>query len=101
SAARGALAWALISTSASPLALAQTEAPAYTSAGELIRPTDYRGWVYLTSGLDMFYGETAQAAGRPSVFDNVFVTRDAYAQFMRTGAWPDKSMFILELRRAE
>lgn len=76
-------------------------APAYTDGGELIRPTDYRGWVFLTSGLDMFYGELARAGARPSVFDNVFVTREAYAHFMRTGTWPDRTMFVLELRSAE
>ena len=81
--------------------VAQAQEPAYTDDGALIRPADYREWVYLTSGLDMFYGELARAQERPSVFDYVFVTREAYRQFMRTGTWPDKTMFILELRAAE
>jgi hypothetical protein len=80
---------------------AAAQAPAYAPNGELLRPADYREWVYLTTGLDMFYGPGARAADRPSVFDNVFVTRAAYQEFMRSGTWPDKTMFILELRRAE
>jgi hypothetical protein len=49
----------------------------------------------------MTYGPAQPAAGRPPLFDNVFVTRDAYAEFLRSGTWPDKTMFILEIRRAE
>lgn len=75
--------------------------PAYSSSGELIRPADYRDWVYVTSGLGMTYGTSQAAAGRPPMFDNVFVTRDAYREFLRSGTWPDRTMFILEIRRAD
>lgn len=77
------------------------ESPAYTNKGELIRPIDYREWVYLSSGLGMTYGPAQPAAGEPPMFDNVFVTREAYRDFMRSGTWPEKTMFILEVRRAE
>ena len=87
------------------IAPAAADAPAYNANGELLRPTDYRDWVFVTSGIDMFYGpEAAPAASepaRPSVFTNVFVTRPAYDEFMRSGTWPDKTMFILEVRSAE
>jgi Cytochrome P460 len=76
-------------------------APEYTSAGQVMRPLDYRSWVFLTSGLGMTYGPAQPAAGQPAMFDNVFVTREAYLAFMRSGTWPDKTMFILEGRRAE
>src|SRR5215471_936111 len=78
-------------------------APSFSSAGELERPADFREWIYLTTGLDMFYGPVASATRRDggSVFSNVYVTPDAYREFMRTGKWPEKTMFILEARRAE
>ena len=75
-------------------------APSFTAAGELIRPTDYREWVFVTSGLGMTYGSEQAAAARPPMFDNVFVTRAAYRAFVDTGRWPDKTMFILEIRRS-
>jgi hypothetical protein len=84
--------------------VAEAEAPAFNAAGELERPADFREWIYLTTGLDMFYGPaaTAPAGGdRPSVFTNVYVTPAAYREFMKSGTWPDKTMFILEARRAE
>ena len=78
-------------------------APSYNASGELARPADYREWIYLTTGLDMFYGPAAAAMRRDggSVFTNVYVTPDAYREFVRSGKWPEKTMFILEARRAE
>jgi cytochrome c553 len=39
-----------------------------------------------------------ETAERNPAFDNVFVTRAAYRSFLNTGKWPDKTMFVLELR---
>jgi hypothetical protein len=75
--------------------------PTYTGEGRLIRPLDYREWVYVTSGLGMTYGPAQQAGNRPPLFDNVFVNRTSYREFLSTGAWPDKTMFVLEIRRAD
>ena len=81
----------------------------YTSSGAVVRPADYREWVYLTSGLGMSYAPEAQATAaaaaaagqpRPPVFDNVFVNPSSYRAFLETGRWPDKTMFILEVRRS-
>jgi Cytochrome P460 len=91
-------AWAAV---ASSVLAQQPAAPAFTSAGQLVRPLDYRSWVFVTSGLGMTYGPAKPAEGQPPLFDNAFVTRDAYDEFLRSGAWPDKTMFILEGRRAE
>ena len=91
-------AWAAVAPSVSAQ---QPAAPAFTSAGQLVRPLDYRSWVFVTSGLGMTYGPAKPAEGQPPLFDNVFVTRDAYSEFLRSGTWPDKTMFILEGRRAE
>jgi hypothetical protein len=45
----------------------------------------------------MSYNPKAQAAGH-SVFDNVFVNPEAYAKFLQTGTWPDKTVLVLEAR---
>ena len=74
--------------------------PAYSPDGRMIFPRDYRSWVYLSSGLDMSYVEGAGASGM-SIFDNVFVNREAYAAFQKTGTWPDKTVMVLEARRGE
>ena len=74
-------------------------APEFTKDGRLVRPADYREWVYLSSGLGMTYGPVAEAnPARSPNFDNVFVTPAAYRSFLKNGTWPDRTMFILEVR---
>jgi hypothetical protein len=87
--------------SAAQTGAAPGQAPSYSSSGQLYRPTDYREWVYVTSGLGMTYGPAQAAAGQPPLFDNVFVTPAAYREFVNSGKWPDRTMFILEIRRAQ
>ncbi len=74
--------------------------PEYTSDGHLKLPEHYREWVYLTSGFDMSYNPTAQAAS-PHMFDNVFANPEAYKAFVETGRWPDHTVLVLESRSAE
>ncbi len=74
------------------------EAPRFTSDGELMRPANYREWIFLSSGLGMTYGFVERAANAAPRFDNVFVTPEAYKAFLETGTWPDKTMFALEIR---
>jgi hypothetical protein len=79
-------------------ALAQTDAPlAYTADGKMIFPKDYRSGVFLSSGFDMAYVE---GTSQTHIFDNVFVNREAYEGFVKTGAWPDKTVLVLEVRDA-
>jgi hypothetical protein len=73
--------------------------PEFTSSGELVRPKDYREWVFLSSGIGMTYSRPVPAGSDPA-FDNVFVEPSAYRQFVATGKWPDKTIFILENRKS-
>jgi len=77
-----------------------TDGLSYAASGQVQEPASYRDWVFLSSGLGMTYGPAAPAAGRPPLFDNVFVNPQSYRAFMSTGRWPDGTMFVLELRRA-
>ena len=91
------LLWTCLSLSARQ---ARLDEPNYTSDGQLKRPENYREWVFLSSGLGMTYGIGAPDAIRNQRFDNVFVTPQAYKSFLETGRWPDKTMFVLEVRSA-
>ncbi len=76
-----------------------SSAPVYTADGRLVFPANYREWIYLTTGMDMDYNPDPAMAGH-SMFDNVFVNPEAYKAFVATGAWPDKTMLVLEGRMA-
>ena len=79
------------------VAAATVSAPAYAANGDMLPPTNYREWIYLSSGVDMSY--TANPANM-TMFDNVFVNPEAYRSFVATGTWPDKTVLVLEVREA-
>jgi len=74
-------------------------APSYTADGQLVFPANYREWIYLSSGVDMSYFQNGSGMNH-SMFDSVFVNPEAYKSFLQTGTWPDKTMLVLEVRKA-
>jgi hypothetical protein len=74
---------------------ALASAPQFTTDGQLVRPKDYRRWIYLSSGLDMSYSPRADDGMH--MFTNVFVLPSSYDYYLAHGTWPDKTMFVLEL----
>lgn len=70
------------------------ERPQYSSDNQLLRPTDYRDWIFLSSGLGMSY---STQPGH-EMFTNVFVPQWAYREFLKSGKWPEKTMFVVEDR---
>jgi hypothetical protein len=81
---------------------AGADGPQYTNDGKLVRPANYREWIFLSSGSGMTYGPAAQSAhGEHPPFDNVFVNPSAYRSFLETGRWPDQTVFVLEVRASQ
>jgi hypothetical protein len=78
-----------LSLAATPAAQQPSAGPTYSSTGELLRPPDFREWIFLTSGLGMTYNApAANAPARPPAFTTVYVNPPAYRYFMQTGRWP-------------
>jgi hypothetical protein len=75
-----------------------SDQPKYTGDNRLLRPENYRDWVYLSSGLGMNYSPTP---GSHEMFTNVFVPRWAYQEFMKSARWPEKTMFVVEERESQ
>jgi Cytochrome P460 len=90
--AAGCLAYALPQDTKPPVAR-------FTPDNRLEFPTDYREWIFLSSGRGMTYGPSANPNG-PPLFDNVFVNPEAYREFLKSGHWPDRAVFVLEVRDA-
>jgi hypothetical protein len=72
--------------------------PQYDEKGNLVRPADYREWIFLSSGYGMNYSPTP---GSHDMFTNVFVPRWAYQEFLDSGKWPEQTMWVVEDRGAE
>jgi hypothetical protein len=96
----GVLAIRIAQRPAGTVHAAQATAPSYAKNGDMLPPSHYREWIYLTSGIDMSYTPKAADMGGMSMFDNVFVNPEAYRSFLATGTWPDKTVMILEGREA-
>ena len=85
--------------------LLKSATPAHSSepeySGEQMKlPENYRQWIYLTTGFDMSYNKAAMQMDH-HMFDNVFVNPEAYKAFLESGTWPDKTVLVLEARKAE
>jgi hypothetical protein len=72
--------------------------PQYDGEGNLLRPADYRDWEFLSAGYGMNY---SPAPGGHEMFTNVFVQRWSYEEFLKSGKWPEHSMFVIDERDAE
>ena len=68
--------------------------PQYTVDGKLLKPVNYRDWVFLTSGFGMNY---SSGSNPMPMFTNVFVNPESYRDFMQTGHWPDQTIWVVEL----
>ena len=77
----------------------ETQRPVPRYDGQnLIRPENYREWIFLSSGLGMNYTPSARD---DQMFTNVFVPQWSYRQFLASGKWPDKSIFVVEERASQ
>jgi hypothetical protein len=71
--------------------------PQYDAKGDLMRPADYREWMFLSAGYGMNYSPGPDSH---EMFTNVFVQRWAYDEFAKAGKWPEQTMFVIDERDA-
>ena len=91
-----AASWAYVLSAQTPASAG--DGPQYVAGSDkLVRPTNYREWVFLGSSLGLNYPAPGQAP-QPAAFENVFVNPSSYRAFMQTGKWPDKTIWVLEFR---
>ena len=69
--------------------------PHFAEGNQLLRPQDYREWMFVGSNLNMGYNEAPAPAS--SNFHNIYIQREAYKNFAATGAFPDKTMLVMEV----
>src|SRR5262245_61629847 len=90
------------------------QGPEYDEKGELKRPVGYETWVFVGSNLGLEYSDDvtkekpaekeAKEKKRPAKgvnFHNVYINPEAYAAYMKTGKFPEKTVLILDVFKAE
>jgi hypothetical protein len=92
-----------------------TERPSYTKDGELQVPAGYRTWVFVGADLSPEYKKDTPAAeisgpspagkdkadAKSNRLHNIYINREAYDSFIQKGEFPDPTMLVLEVFRAE
>lgn len=79
-------------------AAAQKYAPQYTDSGALKFPDGFREWIFVGTALGLTYGEHPSHPDEQK-FTNVYLTPPAYAEFRRSGTFPEKTMLALAVYR--
>ena len=72
--------------------------PQYTDGGELKLPSIFREWIFVGAALGLRYSEHGSYEDEEK-FTNVYITPPAYAQFQRTGTFPEKTMLAMAVYR--
>src|SRR5215470_18025739 len=83
-----------------PLVLCSEESkmpvPTYTDKGRLTRPEGYREWMFVGANLGMGYNEGQPANPRLN-YHNIYIQREAFKVYEKTGKFPDKTMLVMEV----
>ncbi len=79
-----------------------SDQPIFEGKDTLLRPGDYRDWVFVGSNLGLGYAtnprppQLAGQTGRPEMFHNLYINPSAYREYNRTGKFPEGTTMILE-----
>jgi hypothetical protein len=89
----------------------KTAAPEYDADGKLKMPTDFKTWVFVGASLGLDYQaevavgtsreKKAYDAARVGDFHNVYINPEAYAHYLETGKFPDKTVLVMDVYKAE
>lgn len=83
---------------------AAAEKPAAVFEGQdtLLRPDGYREWVFVGSSTGLNYSPNAAPSSATSRtdFKNVYINPSSYREFVKTGAFPEGTVMVLEIAQA-
>ena len=69
--------------------------PQYNDDGHLIRPTDFRTWIFVGASIGLSYFGKEEPKG-PGLFHHIYMQPEAYHHYVKTGEFPDKTMLVME-----
>lgn len=88
-----------------------TAAPEYDGDGKLKLPTDFKTWVFVGSSIGLDYRADVAANTtreqkpykneRVGDFHNVYINPEAYQHYLATGKFPDKTVLVMDVYKAE
>src|SRR3989475_73878 len=97
----GVVAWQAVATSQQQEP-PDDQLPRFAPGGQLLPPVGWEAWVMVGSSTGLSYAAAPPpaAGAAPGMFHNVYVQPWAYREFVRTGAFPERTMFVLAFYEA-
>ena len=80
--------------------------PVFESKTTLLRPVNYREWVFVGSSRGLSYAanppaQSQASSGMGEMYHNVYITPNAYREFAKTGKFPEGTMLAMEMASAD
>jgi len=76
--------------------------PAFEGKTTLVRPLNYREWVFVGSSRGLSYAQNPPATAPSSeMYHNVYITPEAYREFAKTGKFPEGTMLAMEMASSD
>lgn len=76
--------------------------PEYDQEGKLLRPTDFEKWVVVGTSVGLDYSDGDKTnPNNPGTFHNVYLQPEAFDHYVRTGEFPEQSVFIVTNHRSQ
>lgn len=87
-------------------AVEQKTMPVFDGKTTLLRPANYREWVFVGSSRGLSYAAnppatTQASSGMGEMYHNVYITPNAYREFAKTGKFPEGTMLAMEMASAD
>jgi len=83
----------------------KTTAPVFEGKTTLLRPDNYREWVFVGSSRGLSYAANppaqASTGGMGEMYHNVYIKPEAYRDFAKTGKFPEGTVLAMEMASAE
>src|SRR5262249_39104579 len=85
----------------------QKTLPVFEGKTTLLRPANYREWVFVGSSRGLSYAANppaqnqASSGGMGEMYHNVYITPSAYREFAKTGKFPEGTMLAMEMASAD
>lgn len=92
----------LLVISLKPVFSAEDAAALFEGKNTLLRPQNYREWVFVGSSLGLQYNEKEpKSAAGGLEFKNIYIDPTAYRAYLKTGAFPQGTILVLETAAGE
>lgn len=75
----------------------EDQLPHFTTDGALLPPVGWEAWVMVGASTGLSYAEAPPpaAGAAPGMFHNVYMQPWAYREFIKTGTFPEQTLFVL------